>query len=112
MKTLFEIIDYNADTDCNVLTVDLSTDNRCHIPLDKFQAWLKPTDRLQWVHDWSDHDGDHCQETGEYSLDQYWQMAHAFIKHDIYEFIVIHFVDPFKGIKNSITKMTTEYAGQ
>jgi hypothetical protein len=111
MKTLFEITEYNVDRDCNVLCVDLSTEHRCHIPLTQFEKWLQRTDRLSWVHDWSDHDGEHCQETGEYSTEQYWEMSTAFIKHDIYEFIVIHFVsDAFKDIKDSITKITHEYA--
>lgn len=109
MKTLMKIIDFNLDRDDNQITVDLDT-NRCFIPLDQFEAWLKRTDRLQWVHDYSDYTGEHCQDTGEYSFDQYWQMAQAYIKHDIYEFIVINFIDPIKGIKDSITNITTEYA--
>jgi hypothetical protein len=110
MKALMKIVDFYLDREDNQLTVDLDTDNRCYIQVDQFEAWLKRTDRLQWVHDYADYTGEHCQDTGEYSLDQYWQMAQAYIKHDIYEFIVIHFVDPFKGIKDSITKITTEYA--
>lgn len=109
MKTLMKIIDFNLDRDDNQITVDLDT-NRCFIPLDQFESWLKRTDRLQWVHDYSDYTGEHCQDTGEYSFDQYWQMAQAYIKHDIYEFIVINFIDPIKGIKDSITNITTEYA--
>jgi hypothetical protein len=64
------------------------------------------------VHDWSDHTGEHCQESGTYTLDQYWDMSHQYIAHDIYTYILINFVDPFKDIKNSITKITAEYAGK
>jgi hypothetical protein len=110
MKTLMKIIDFNLDRDDNQLTVETDKYRSCQINLEQFEAWLKRTDRLQWIHDWSDHDGGHCQENGEYSLDQYWQMADAFIKHDIYEFIVINFIDPIKDIKHSITKITHEYA--
>lgn len=90
MNRLFNIIEYNIDS--NVLTVELDTPNRCHIPLDRFESWLKKSDRLQWVNDYSDASGEHCQETGEYSLEQYWELPSALIKNDIYDFIVIHFV--------------------
>lgn len=110
MKTLMKIIDFNLDRDDNQLTVELDQYKSCQINLGQFEGWLKRTDRLQWIHDWADHDGDHCQDQGEYTLDQYWQMADAYIKHDIYEFIVINFIDPIKGIKNSITNITNEYA--
>jgi hypothetical protein len=39
-------------------------------------------------------------------------MSHKYISHDIYTYILLHFVDPFKDIKNSITKITAEYAGK
>lgn len=110
MKTLFKILDFNVDSDINCLHVELDTDHKCHIPLDQFEKWLERTDRLAWTHDWSDHNGEHCQETGQYTIDQYWDMSAKFIKHDIYEFIVINFIDPIKGIKDSITKITSEYA--
>jgi hypothetical protein len=109
MKTLFEIIDFITDRNINSLTVELEN-NTCEIPLSKFEAWLERTDRLNWVHDWSDHSGEHCQESGTYTLDQYWDMSHQYIAHDIYTYILINFVDPFKDIKNSITKITAEYA--
>ena len=109
MKTLFEIIDFITDRNINSLTVELEN-NTCEIPLSKFEAWLERTDRLNWVHDWSDHTGEHCQESGTYTLDQYWDMSHQYIAHDIYTYILINFVDPFKDIKNSITKITAEYA--
>lgn len=110
MKTLFEVIDYNVDRDCNLLFVALSTENNCYIPLRKFERWLDRTDRLDWVHDWSDQNGDHCQETGRYKISQYWEMSSRQIHQDIYEFIVIHFVDPFQGIIDSITEITNEHA--
>lgn len=110
MKTLFKIVDFAVEHDDNEIIAHLDTEHVCHIPLDKYQDWLKRTDRLQWVHDYSDHTGEHCQDTGEYTIDQYWEMADAFIKHDIYEFISIHFIDPFTGIKESIIKITREYA--
>jgi hypothetical protein len=110
MKTLFEIIDFIAERNLNSLTVELEN-TTCEIPLSKFEDWLQRTDRLNWVHDWSDHTGEHCQESGTYTLDQYWDMSHKYIAHDIYTYILINFVDPFKDIKNSITKITAEYAG-
>jgi len=109
MKTLFEIIDFIAERNLNSLTVELEN-TTCEIPLSKFEDWLHRTDRLNWVHDWSDHSGEHCQESGTYTLDQYWDMSHQYIAHDIYTYILINFVDPFKDIKNSITKITAEYA--
>ena len=113
MKTLFEVIDYNVDRDCNLLFVALSTDNNCYIPLDQFEKWLKRSDRLEWSHDWSDHDGEHCQVSGKWTIQEYWEQYHElFLKKDIYDFIVIHFTDPFKDIQNSITKITTEYAAR
>ena len=108
MKQLFTVLDFNRDQDTNILTVDLDC-NRCHIPLKKFEKWLDRTDRLDWVHDWSDHNGDHCQETGRYNISQYWEMSAKQINKDIYEFIVIHFVNPFKGIIDSINEITAEY---
>lgn len=112
MKTLFEIIDFAVEHDDNEIIAQLDTQHVCHIPLNKFQAWLKRTDRLEWINDSSDHNGDHVQHAGTYTLDQYWQLDTAWIKRDLYEFIAIHFIDPFTGIKESIIKITREYAGQ
>lgn len=112
MKALLKIIDFNVDRDDNALTVELNTHNTCHIKLDQFEQWLERTDRLEWVRDWADHDGDHCQVTGKYSFKEYWAIYRGSIHQDIYDFIVINFIDPVKGIKDSITKITNEYAGQ
>lgn len=111
MKTLMKVIDYHMDRDENALTVELDS-NTCHIPLDQFEAWLERTDRLYWVHDYADHTGEHCQEHGQYTPEQYWQMSFQYIAHDIYEFIVINFIDPVKGIQDCITKITSEYAAR
>lgn len=108
-KPLFEVIDFERDQSCDMLTVILKERN-CYIPLRQFERWLDRTDRLNWVHDWSDHTGSHCQETGTYSISSYWDMSHKMIKADIYDFICIHFVDPFKTIKNSINEITRQYA--
>jgi hypothetical protein len=110
MKTLMQIIDFNLDREENQLLVELDQYKSCQIKLSQYEAWLKRTDRLEWVSDYADYTGSHCQETGEYSLDQYWDLPQDYIKHDIYEFIVINFIDPIKDIKNSITKITHEYA--
>ena len=111
MKALFKVLDFYRDQDTNILTVDLDC-NRCHIPLSQFEKWLDRTDRLEWVHDWSDNTGEHCQETGRYSISQYWQMSAKQIQHDIYEFIVIHFTNPLQGIINSLNQITNEYAAR
>lgn len=110
MKPLLKIIDFNVDKDDNALTVELNTHNTCHIKLDQFEQWLERTDRLEWVRDWADHDGDHFQVTGKYSFKEYWAIYRGSIHQDIYDFIVINFIDPVKGIKDSITKITNEYA--
>jgi len=107
MKKQFKVIDFNKDQFTNILTVDLDC-NRCHIPLDKFEKWLGSTDKLNWVHDWSDHDGEHCQESGRYNISQYWDMSQKQIQHDIYDFIDIHFVS--NNFVNQFTKTTSEYA--
>jgi hypothetical protein len=113
MKRLFEIVDYNKDAESNLITVEVETNtshNRCYLPLTTFENWLNRTDRLNWIHDWSDQCGSHCQETGKYSINSYWEMANAYIKADIYDFIVIHFVNPFSDIPNAINQITKEYA--
>ena len=104
---LFEITDYNKDN--KILTVDLSTGNRCHIPLLNFETWLIRSERLQWIADYPDHNGEHVQEAGIMSLEQYWEMSHHFIHADIYDFIVIHFVDDSKSIQQSLKKITDNY---
>lgn len=101
MKTLFEIIDFITERNLNSLTVELEN-NTCEIPLSKYEDWLQRTDRLNWVHDWSDHTGEHCQETGTYTLDQYWKMSSRHIAHDIYSFILAHFLDAIKDVKKPI----------
>lgn len=110
MKKLFKITDFSVEHDDNEIIATLDTQHVCHIPLNKFERWLKQTDRLEWVHEYSDNTGDHIQETGRYTMDQYWGMSRAYLKYDIYEFIGIHFIDPFTSIKESIIKINREYA--
>jgi hypothetical protein len=90
-------------------TLTVYTDkNTCHIPLQDFEKWLKRTDRLQWIEDWSDHTGEHCQESGEYTLSQYWDMGARFISVDIYDFIVIHFVNPFENLTKTLKQIQSQ----
>ena len=106
---LFSINGFERCEDNNILTV-YTDKNTCHLPLKDFERWLKKTDRLKWIEDWSDHDGEHCQESGEYTLSQYWDMGSRFVSSDIYDFIVIHFVNPFKS--ESLNKILKHYEQQ
>lgn len=107
MSKLFTVLDFNKDETSNKLCVEI-TNHSLEIPLNQFNTWLKRTDRLHWVHDYTDHNGEHVQETGEYTFDTYWGMAWNYIAHDIYEFVV-NFIDPTKGI-NSINQILSTYA--
>lgn len=100
----FEITEYNVDRDCNVLCADLSTGHRCHIQLDQFENWLNSTDRLEWVNDWADHDGDHCMVSGKYSIAEYWGIYWGCIHKDIQDFIQINFIDSFENLTTKITE--------
>lgn len=111
MKHLFKVIDFYVDRDTNILTVDLDC-NRCHIPLNQFENWLDRTDRLDWTKDWADHDGDHCQVSGKYSISEYWGIYWGCIHKDIYDFIVINYTNPMQGIIDSINEITSEYAAR
>jgi hypothetical protein len=106
---LFDIIHFERCEENNILTAQLDNGNNCHIPLTDFTKWLKRTDRLGWSEDYSDYSGEHLQETGEYSLDQYWEMGTRFIHHDISDFIMIHFVNPFNEIPKSIHHIINHY---
>jgi len=107
----FTINDFERCEETNTLTV-YTDKNTCLIPLSDFERWIKHTERLQWIEDWSDHAGEHCQESGEYTIEQYWEMGSRLISSDIYDFIVIHFINPFKDIPNTLNQITTEYAKQ
>lgn len=105
MTQLFKVVSFERNVEQNELFVELETNN-VWIPLNQFEKWLADSDRLYWEHNYSDHNGDHVQECGLYTIDQYWQMASIYILNDIYEYFIVNkFVDPFAGIKNSITKI-------
>lgn len=102
------ILHYERDINTNILSVQLES-NTCHIPLIAFERWLIQSDKLSWVHDWSDESGQHCQETGEYTIEQYWDMGMRHIKADIYDFFVIHkFITP-QPIEKSLNIICNEY---
>ena len=85
MTKLFNITDFNLwEKEIEVLT-----DKKDYfIPRQKFEDWLRWDDRLNWEMNYSDHNGDHKQETGVMSLEEYWSTDQKGIKEDLYDYIV------------------------
>lgn len=74
----------------------------------KFASWLKANEKLDWVKDSSDHNGDHVQQAGTWNFEEYLNARpHWIVEDDLVEYLqeVVFkpaqvFDDILKSIKN------------
>lgn len=83
---LFSINSYNVfNNEIIVNTERYSIIIPVTIPLDKFELWLRTTDKLQWVI----HTKCNTEHfIGTMSSSEYWQTQESYIKEDIYNYII------------------------
>lgn len=87
---LFEIEDYNiSDEEIEVTTFKNDVEKNYTIDRQKFEKWLRHNDKLDYCFDWSDYAGEHQQEVGQMSLDEYWESGREYIYQDLYDYIII-----------------------
>lgn len=87
---LFEIEDYNiSDEEIEVTTFKNGEEKNYIIDRQKFERWLRHNDKLDYCFDWSDYRGDHQQDTGQMSLEEYWESSRKCICEDIYDYIIV-----------------------
>lgn len=87
---LFDIKDYNVwENDIEIF----SDKKDWIISRSGFENWLRFSDRLNWEMNISDHNGNHVQETGVMSIEEYWSLDQNSIKTDLYDYVVIKVLD-------------------
>ena len=87
---LFEIEDYNiSEEEIEVIAFKNNEEKNYTIDRQKFENWLRFNDKLDYCLDWADYAGEHQQETGQMSLDEYWESSRECIKEDLYDYIII-----------------------
>jgi len=82
----------------NKILVNIEKDNiliPITIPQDKFETFLLVTDKLQWEMNYSEA-GEHKQESGTMSYEEYWSQDANIIEGDLYEYITTHPIN-YKG---------------
>jgi len=100
VQNLFEISDYNVwENDIEIF----SNKKDWVISRKGFENWLLFDDRLNWEMNVSDHAGEHQQETGVMTLDEYWSLDQEAIKKDLYDYVVTRVIgeevfDVFKSL--------------
>ena len=89
---LFEIDDFNLwDDEIEVFMKRGDTEREKSIPRARFERWLSESGRLDWEDNKSDHTGEHVQETGTMTIDEYWSDCHFEQKcFDLYDYLVLH----------------------
>ena len=86
---LFEITDYNLWED----DIEVFTDKKDYFIIrQKFENWLRFSDRLNYEMNYSDHNGEHIQETWVMSLEEYWGLTRKEIIKDLYDYIVVKII--------------------
>lgn len=81
-----------------------------YIPLNKFEFWLRTSDKLCWELNLSDHSGSHVQTTGNMDVNEYWDGDMPYIYADLYEYIVTHPIT-FRCtvVENSLQSLLNEF---
>ncbi len=108
---LFEIEDFNLfDEEIEVIAVKDEREKTISVPRSMFEKWLQNTDRLDYCNDFADYAGEHQQQTGTISIEDYWADINIEKKVDLYEFIILKMMDsrkifdiqtPLKSILNA-----------
>ena len=94
VKQLFEIDDFNLwDKEIEVFLIQGEKEKEVSISRAKFEKWLKDSGRLDYCNDSADYAGEHQQETGSISLDNYWNDIMIDKRKDLYDYIILNMVD-------------------
>jgi hypothetical protein len=113
---LFEIEDFNLfDEEIEVIAIKGEQEKTISVPRGRFEKWLQNDDRLEYCIDSVDHTGEHVQNLGTISVEDYWSDINISKTRDLYEFIVLKMMDsrkifdiqtPLKSILNAYTLLT------
>lgn len=109
---LFEIEEYNLfDDEIEVTITRGEQEKTISVPRERFERWLENNGRLDYCRDWADYSGEHQQDTGTMTIEDYWDWStYREIKSDLYDFIVTKMMDvrkvfdvqtPLKNILNT-----------
>lgn len=71
-----------------------------------FEQWLERTDRLEWINVTPDYSGEPVEETGTYTMKEYWALPSWQIERHLYEHIIYSQSDGYFDLKKSIDKVT------
>lgn len=97
LKQLFEIEDFNLfDEEIEVIASKGEQEKTISVPRGRFEKWLVNTDRLEYCTDSVDHTGEHVQDLGTISVEDYWDDINIEKKRDLYEFIILKMMDSRK----------------
>lgn len=110
---LFEIIDFNLfDEEIEVIAVKGEREKTISVPRARFEKWLQNDGRLNYCIDSVDHTGEHVQDLGTISIEDYWSDINIEKKRDLYEFIVLKMMDSRKifDIQTSLQSILKTFA--
>lgn len=101
----FTIDDFELlENEIEVFLVVGESEKEIIIPRQKFEDWLKRTDRIEYCLDGVDSFGDHEQITGVIPIDAYYSDYRERAVNDLYDYIIINHTDPF-DIKPALDKI-------
>lgn len=87
---LFKIVNYTLEENQIVVDIDRhGKEEEIKIPRRPYEQWLEDSSRLEWVNDWSNHEGMHMQQTGTFELDMYWHDSFIDKKNDLYDWLIL-----------------------
>lgn len=97
MNKLFEIECFDLEENqITVFAVKGTASKTITVPRQKFENWLRFDDRLNWEMNCSDYKGEHVQETGVMSMEEYYALPEREIDKDLYDYIVLKMEDSAK----------------
>lgn len=93
LKQLFEITDFTLfDEEIEVTIERGEREKTISVPRARFEKWLQNTDRIDYCKDYCEA-GEHVQQTGTFTIENYWGDINIEKKTDLYEFIVLKMMD-------------------
>lgn len=84
-KRIYSIV--SIDIDKILVTVNVNSTLPTEIEKERFNQWLIDNNRLEWVNDTSNERGEHHQQTGVLTLDQYYELPEVYLKSDMYDYL-------------------------
>jgi hypothetical protein len=88
---LFEVDEYLIEGEAIFVSISKNDKSSIEqIPRAHFEKWLTESGRLDWCEDSANCFGEHVQETGTMSIEEYWREYDTTKFPDLYDWLVIH----------------------